>query len=86
MKKQCRVPGVLVSDKLRSYGAAHHRPLMPSVEHRQSKYLNNRAENSHHPTRQREHAMKGFRSPRAAQQFLAAFSQISPHFRGPDAT
>jgi putative transposase len=71
---------VLVTDKLRSYAAAH-RNLMSSTEHRQSKYLNNRAENSHQPTRQRERAMKGFRSPGRAQQFLACFSLISPHFR-----
>lgn len=54
---------------------------MPSVEHRQSKYLNNRAENSHQPTRQRERAMKGFRSAGRAQRFLSAFSGISTHFR-----
>ena len=54
---------------------------MPSVEHRSHKGLNNRAENSHQPTRQRERAMKGFRSVGAAQRFLAAFSGISPHFR-----
>uniref|UniRef100_UPI003898F608 DDE-type integrase/transposase/recombinase n=1 Tax=Nocardia suismassiliense TaxID=2077092 RepID=UPI003898F608 len=54
---------------------------MRSVEHRQSRYLNNRAENSHQPTRQREHAMKGFRSPGGAQRFLSVFSRISPHFR-----
>ncbi len=71
---------MIVTDKLRSYGAAH-REVMPSVEHRQSKYLNNRAENSHQPTRQRERAMKGFRSTGAAQRFLSAFSGISPHFR-----
>jgi putative transposase len=47
------VPRVLVTDKLASYGVAHRR-LIPSVEHRRSKYLNNRAENSHQPTRQRE--------------------------------
>ncbi|MFI6063144.1 IS6 family transposase [Streptomyces sp. NPDC051286] len=80
MKKQCRVPRVLVTDKLRSYGVAH-RKLMPSVEHRAHKGLNNRAENSHQPTRQRERAMKGFRSAGAAQRFLSAFSSISPHFR-----
>src|SRR6185503_4139868 len=50
-------------------------------EHRQSKYLNNRAENSHQPTRQRERAMKRFTSPGHAQRFLSAFSGISPHFR-----
>jgi putative transposase len=74
------VPRVVITDKLRSYGAAH-REVLPSVEHRQSRYLNNRAENSHQPTRQRERAMKGFRSSGGAQRFLAAFSGISPHFR-----
>ncbi|GAA1329846.1 hypothetical protein GCM10009647_068630 [Streptomyces sanglieri] len=62
------------------YGAAH-REVMPSVEHRSHKGLNNRAENSHQPTRQRERAMNGFRSVGGAQRFLAAFSGISPHFR-----
>jgi putative transposase len=57
------VPRVLVTDKLASYGVTH-RGLMHSVEHRQSKYLNNRAENSHQPTRQRERAMRS--SPRPA--------------------
>ena len=54
---------------------------MASVEHRQSRYLNNRAENSHQPTRQRERTMKRFCTPGAAQRFLAVFSVISPHFR-----
>ena len=80
MKKTRAVPRVIITDKLRSYGAAH-REVMPSVEHRSHKGLNNRAENSHQPTRQRERAMKGFRSVGAAQQFLSAFSGISPHFR-----
>jgi DDE superfamily endonuclease len=66
------VPRVLVTDKLASYPVAHRR-LMRSVEHRQSKYLNNRAENSHQPTRQRERAMKRFTSPGHAQRFLSAF-------------
>ncbi|MER6409316.1 IS6 family transposase [Streptomyces viridosporus] len=74
------VPRVIVTDKLRSYRAAH-REVMPSVEHCSHKGLNNRAENSHQPTRQRERAMKGFRSVGGAQRFLAAFSGISPHFR-----
>ncbi|WP_326756810.1 IS6 family transposase [Streptomyces hirsutus] len=80
LKRTCSVPRVVVTDKLRSYSAAH-REVMPSVEHRQSKYLNNRTENSHQPTRQRERAMKGFRSVGGAQRFLAAFSGVSPHFR-----
>jgi len=80
MKKLQCVPRVLITDKLPSYGVAH-RELMPSVEHRKSKYLNNRAENSHQPTRQRERAMQRFKSPGSAQRFLSAFSMISPHFR-----
>ena len=80
MKKTSAVPRVIVTDKLRTYGAAH-REVMPSVEHRAHKGLNNRAENSHQPTRQRERAMKGFRCTGAAQRFLSAFSGISPHFR-----
>jgi putative transposase len=74
------VPRVLVTDKLASYPVAH-RQMMPGVEHRRSKYLNNRAENSHQPTRQRERAMKHFTSAGHAQRFLSAFSGISPHFR-----
>ena len=76
------VPRVIVTDKLASYQVAH-RELVPSVAHRRSRYLNNRAENSHQPTRQRERAMKRFTSPGHAQRFLSAFSGISPYFRPP---
>jgi putative transposase len=54
---------------------------MPGVEHRRSKYLNNRARELHQPTRQREQAMKRFRSTGGAQRFLPEFSGISPHVR-----
>ena len=47
------VPRVIITDKLRSYGVAQ-RSLLPNVEHRQSRYLNNHADNSHRPTRRRE--------------------------------
>ena len=80
LKGQRYVPRVLVTDKLGSYQVAH-REFMSSVEHRRSRYLNNRAENSHQPTRQRERAMKRFKSLRHAQRFLSAFSAISAHFR-----
>ncbi|MHC3454933.1 IS6 family transposase [Streptomyces prasinus] len=80
LKRTGAVPRVVVTDKLHSYGAAH-REVMPSVEHRSHQGLDNRAENSHQPTRQRERAMKGFRSTGGAQRFLAAFSGIPPHFR-----
>jgi putative transposase len=74
------VPRVVITDKLQSYGAAK-RELLPSVEHRQHRYLNNRAENSHQPTRQRERRMQGFKSPGHAQRFLAAYGPIAQHFR-----
>src|SRR5271166_2620460 len=74
------VPRVLVTDKLASYQVAH-REVLPSVTHRRSKYLNNRAENSHQPTRVRERVMKRFASPGQAQRFLFAFSHIRQHFR-----
>jgi putative transposase len=74
------VPRVLITDKLKSYGAAK-RAVMPSVEHRQHRYLNNRAENSHQPTRQREWRMQGFKSPGHAQRFLSAYGPIAQHFR-----
>jgi putative transposase len=80
LKKTHTVPRVVVADKLR-YCSAAHREVMPSAEHRSHKGLNNRAENTHQPTKQRERAMKGFRSTGGAQRFLAAFSGISPHFR-----
>ncbi len=53
------VPRVLVTDKPTSYLVAHRR-LISSVEYHRSKYLNNRAENSHQTTRQRERAMERF--------------------------
>jgi transposase-like protein len=44
-------------------------------------YLNNRAENSHQPTRQRERRLQGFKSPGHAQRFLSAYGPITQHFR-----
>src|ERR1700759_4332078 len=61
LKKQKRPPRVMITDKLASYGAAKGE-VMPSVEHRKHKGLNNRAENSHRPTRRRERQMKRFKS------------------------
>ena len=74
------VPRVLITDKLKSYGAAK-REILPGVEHRQSRYLNNRCENSHRPTRQRERRMQGFKSPGHTQRFLSAYGPIAQHFR-----
>ena len=72
------VPRVIITDKLRSYGAAK-REILPGVEHRQHKGLNNRAENSHQPTRLREKKMRRFKSAKHAQRFLSAFwSHLRP--------
>jgi putative transposase len=70
------VPRVIITDKLKSYGAAK-REMLPSVEHRQHRYLNNRAEHSHQPTRQRERRMQRFKSPGHAQRFLSAYGPIA---------
>ena len=79
LKRQCRAPRVMITDKLASYGAAKCQ-MMPSVEHRKHKGLNNRAENSHQPTRRRERQMKRFKSGRQAQRFLSAHDAISNLF------
>jgi putative transposase len=79
LKEQMRPPRVMVTDKLASYAAAR-RELMPGVEHRQHKGINNRAENSHQPTRRRERQMERFKSPRHAQRFLAAHDGINNLF------
>jgi len=76
LKKQMRPPRVLITDKLASYNAAK-REIMPGVEHRQHKGLNNRAENSHQPTRRRERQMKRFKSPGHVQRFLSAHDGIN---------
>ena len=79
LKKQGRAPRVLITDKLRSYAAAK-REIMPGIEHRQHKGLNNRAENSHQPTRRRERIVKRFKSPRQVQRFLSIHDQIANVF------
>lgn len=76
---QC-VPRVIITDKLGSYSAAKSE-IMPSVEHRRHKGLNNRAENSHQPTRVREKVMRPFKSAGQVQRFLSAFGIINSHFR-----
>ena len=75
------VPRVVVTDKLRSYGAAK-RQVLPGPAHRQSRYLNNRADEvSHQPTRRRERQMQRFKSVRHAQQFLSSHGQIHNLFQ-----
>jgi putative transposase len=79
LKKSAMAPRVMITDKLGSYGAAR-RDMHLRIEHRQHKGLNNRAENSHQPTRRRERQMKGFKSARHAQRFLSIHDPISNLF------
>jgi putative transposase len=82
LKKQGRVPRRMIIDKLDSYAAAR-RQIMPAIEHRAHKGLNNRAGNSHLPLRKRERAMQGFRSPRDLQRFVAVLSAVRNLFVPP---
>lgn len=80
LKGMCYTPRVIITDKLKSYAAAKA-AIMPGVEHRQHKGLNNRAEVSHQPTRLREKQMRRFKSAGHAQRFLSAHAPINNLFR-----
>ena len=80
LKGQGCTPRCLITDKLRSYSAAH-RTVMPSVVHRTTRYENNRAEVSHQPTRQREGQMRRFKSAAHAQRFLSVHGLVQNLFR-----
>tara|TARA_R110002110_G_scaffold27526_1_gene99872 strand:- start:1581 stop:1964 length:384 start_codon:yes stop_codon:yes gene_type:complete len=80
--KRFGLPKRIVSDKLRSYGAAR-REVASKLEHRSHKGLNNRAENSHLPFRKRERVMQGFRSAGGLQQFVSVHSATRNYFSAP---
>jgi putative transposase len=80
LKGQCASPRRIVTDKLKSYSAAH-REVMPAVPHCTDQYANNRAELSHEPTRQRERQMRRFKSAGQAQRFLAVHGTVGNLFR-----
>jgi putative transposase len=82
LKSAITPPRVMITDKLRSYGAARAKMGL-RVEHRQHKGLNNRAENSHQPTRRRERIIKRFKSARQAQRFLSVHDQVANLFHIP---
>lgn len=68
-------PRVMITDKLRSYKKAQ-RVLLKTSEHRSHKRLNNRIENSHQPTREKEKQMRKFKSVSSAQRFLSSMVQV----------
>jgi putative transposase len=74
------VPRMRIMDKLTSYGAAK-REILPGVEHRQRRYLNNQCEHSHQPTCQRACRMQGCTSAGHAQRLLSAYGPIAQPFR-----
>ena len=82
MPKQGLAPKRIITDKLCSYGAAR-RYILPGVEHRSHKGLNNRAENSHVSLRKRERMMQGFRSVGGLQRFISVFSAVRNLFVPP---
>lgn len=82
MKEQGCLPKCIVTYKFRSYGAARLQ-VMPDVEHRSHKGLNNRAENSHLPLRKRARVMQRFRSSGALQRFGSVFSAVRNLFVPP---
>jgi putative transposase len=79
LTKNVMASRVMITDKLGSYGAAR-RDMDLSIEQRQHKGLNKRAENSLQPTRRRERQMKCFKSARQAQRFLSIHDPISNLF------
>ena len=72
-------PAQIVTDRLRSYGAAM-RELGCDTPQQIGRHLNNRIENSHQPLRRRERAMSRFRRMRSLQKFASIHSSIHNHF------
>ena len=79
MRKQGFAPKRVVTDKLRSYGAAFQH-LGLSCHHEQGLRQNNRAENSHQVVRRRERKMQRFKSPGSAQRFLSMHAAVHNTF------
>ena len=79
VKGQGRAPRRLITDKLKTYAAAH-REIFPSVEHRTAQYENNRAEVAHQPTREQERQMRGFKSIEQVPRFLSVHGPVQNLF------
>lgn len=73
-------PETIVTDKLRSYGAALADLGLPICHETEGRWINNRAENSHLPLRRRERAMLRFRCMRSLQKFASVHSSVHNHF------
>jgi putative transposase len=80
LRSEGQTPRRLVTDKLRSYAAAH-RSVMPTVVHSTQQYETNRVKVSHQPTRQRERHMRRFTSTAHAQRFLSVHGVVLNPFR-----
>lgn len=79
IKRHQTTPNIVVTDKWRPSMAAV-RDILPGVKHLVGKRLNNRAENSHQPTRRRERKQQRFKSAKSAQPFLSTFTAFYNHF------
>ncbi|HEY5207552.1 MAG TPA: DDE-type integrase/transposase/recombinase, partial [Roseiarcus sp.] len=82
LKKQGFAPEVLLTDKLRSYGAAKSE-IGLSARHERGLRQNNRAENSHQTTRRRERKIQRFKSPGSTRRFLSSHATVQNTFNVP---
>jgi putative transposase len=84
MLRSCPVPYMIVTDQLRSYPAEKSGiPELANVKHvfgKAAARVNNRAGNSHQPTRERERRLRGFRDPKRTQLFFSSLGPIRQHF------
>jgi putative transposase len=81
LKTAGNLPKYMITDKLKSYVKAHRILLKSRVKHLAHKGLNNRAENSHQPTREKEKQMRGFKKVASTQRFLATMGVFLNHFK-----
>ena len=81
LMKKYGAPRTIVTDKLRSYGAALKRIDNAACQECNGRWINNRAENSHQPFRRRERAMHRFRRMSTLQKFTSVHASLHNHFK-----